>query len=118
MQICDRGVTNIRVGIVRQAVTDYIDALGKIRDLEDAEKARKDIIKKAKRSNRPKVFTEEEAEQERSHLIARQNSKLAEIERFFHSDWYAEICDIDGDYMIARAKEKFESRKEELQKES
>ena len=115
MQICDRGVTNIRVGIVRQAITDYIDALGKIRDLEDAIEARKDIIKKAKRGRYPKDLTEEEAEHERLHQIDRQNSKLAEIERFFHSDWYAELCDLDGDWMIARVKEKFESKKEELQ---
>ena len=114
MQICDGGVINLRVGIVRQAVMDYMDALGKIRDLEDAEKARKNIIKKAKRSNRPKVFTEEEAEQERLHLIARQNSILAEIERFFHSDWYAELCDIDGDYMLAKVKENFERQQKEV----
>ena len=41
-------------------------------------------------------------------MIAKKKDMLAEIERFFHSEWYAELCELDGDYLIARAKEKYE----------
>ena len=106
--MCEQGAVNLQVGIVSQAVSDYIDALKKIQKLEeDAEKVRKKIIKNAMKLRKPKLFTEEEAEQERLYQIARQNSVLSEIECFFHSEWYALLCDIDGDYMISKAREKF-----------
>ena len=84
MQICEQGAVNLQVGIVSQAVSDYIDALKKIQNLEeDAAETRKKIIEKAKKGRYPKYLTDEEAEKERLHQIARQNSVLSEIERFF-----------------------------------
>lgn len=109
LQICEQGAVNLQVGIVSQAVSDYIVALKTIHNLEeDAEKIRKKIIKNAMKLKKPKFLTEEEAEQERLHMIARQNAILAEVERFFHSEWYRLLCDIDGDYMLARARKKYE----------
>lgn len=39
------------------------------------------------------------------------NYNLVKIERFFHSDWYDLLCQIDPDYLIRRLKEEAEKMK-------
>ena len=107
IQICDAGAVNLAVGIASQAVNDYIDALKKIYKLQGKESAYKAIRKRALKSKKPRELTDEEAETERLHMIAKKKDMLAEIERFFHSEWYAELCELDGDFMIAKAEGKY-----------
>lgn len=107
MNICDAGAVNLAVGIVNQAVNDYIDALKKIYKLQNKENSYKAIRKRALKSKKPRELTDEEAETERLHMIAKKKDMLAEIERFFHSEWYAELCELDGDFMIAKAEGKY-----------
>ena len=38
--------------------------------------------------------------------------KEEQLERFFRSDWYNLLCDIDGEFMISILKEKKQSLKE------
>lgn len=44
---------------------------------------------------------------ERQHQITVEIARLAQIERFFHSEWYSQLCNIDGDKMIDGVKEKY-----------
>ena len=67
IQICDSGAVNLAVGIVSQAVNDYIDALKKIYKLQDKESSYKAIREKALKSKNPRKLTDEEAETERLH---------------------------------------------------
>ncbi len=39
------------------------------------------------------------------------NCNLAEIERFFHSEWYDVLCKVDPDYLIRKLKEKAKKMK-------
>lgn len=37
-------------------------------------------------------------------------SKLKELEKFFRSDWYRELTDLDGEYLMQRLREDIESK--------
>ena len=37
-------------------------------------------------------------------------SKLNELERFFHSNWYKKLTDLDGEYLMRRLREEVESK--------
>lgn len=83
MNITDKGLDNLRLAIVQQAAEDYLEykkQLYKIRN------SKSDFNALLRRSLAGKV----------THLI-----------KWFHSDYYQSLCDIDGDYMIEQLNKKF-----------
>ena len=40
-------------------------------------------------------------------------SVIAECERFFQSEWFRELTDLDGEYLIKTIRKEFEKRKED-----
>ena len=40
-------------------------------------------------------------------------SVVAECERFFQSEWFRELTDLDGEYLIKTIRKEFEKRKED-----
>lgn len=45
-------------------------------------------------------------------------SEIRELERFFRSDWYEFLTDVDGEYMIKRLREDFRERMAEKEKKA
>ena len=65
---------NLANAIIEQACHDYLVALERVR----------------KRERRVRFNIEED--------------EIRNIEEFFHSDWFRELTDLDGDYLIKRLK--------------
>lgn len=71
---------DLAIAIVKQAVADYISVLMKL----------------------AKMNTKKNTAEKQRNLM----DKRTELESFFYSKWYEELCDIDGDYFIKMAQEK------------
>lgn len=110
------GVETLRIAIVTKAVQDYNDCLKKIDRLQDKEKAREKVVKDAARARHPKKLPESMIEFERERKIKELHDQIIQLERFFHSDWYAELCEINGDYMIKKIRERYVRNKKDGKK--
>ena len=71
------GWSALAVGIVKQAMQDYFDALYTLKDTKDAPLALRTI---------------------------------SDVTRFFHSEWYAFLCNLDGDMLLRRIENMVEER--------
>ncbi len=99
--------TNLRNSIVKQAVDDYVYSGKRIKCLLDnKQKTIIKIIKNGLELKKPKFYTYEEAEDEWKARIEKQKGIMIGVEMFFRSMWYKQMCDIDGEYIIAKTKEK------------
>ena len=78
---------DLAIAVVRLAVKDYISVLMRL--------ARMNAKKNARKS------TKNTAEAQQALL-----RKGAELESFFYSEWYEELCDIDGGYLSKMSQEK------------
>lgn len=100
--------TDLRDGIVNQAVMDYCHYVYRIMQLYNIEKAIEKIKKRGYQSKAKKQLTDEEAEKERMASISKCEDKMEEVKRFFLSDWYDSLVDhkIDGQKIFEMTKEK------------
>lgn len=80
IKICDAGAYMLSAGIVRQAVNDYCNQVEKLVDLLTVNNI--------------------------DSLLADVKHGMKKIEEFFKSDWCAELCPFDGDYLIKTTKQK------------
>ena len=96
----------LRNAIVKQAVDDYCAAVRRLVEMNDKDFAIKKIITDGKKGKFPKVSSMAEAEEERLVRIKIQEDNLLEVERFFHTEWYKNLCAIGSKYMINVTKEK------------
>ncbi len=100
------GVENLRNAIVEQAVNDYCITVRHIAKLNMKCYAINKIVKEGKKRHYLKDWTLEEAEQERAKRQMLNEAKINQLERFFFSEWYKNICAIDSDYILKATKEK------------
>ena len=89
MKICDDGAQLLAVGIVRQAVNDYCNCVESLAFNNDTKYIRTELEENTRQQTIKEILIE-----------------MQEIEKFFKSDWYKELCVFDGDYMIKTTKEK------------
>ena len=98
---------NLRNVIIKQAVDDYLSAARQIVALKkDKQKIIIRTITNGLKLQNPKFLTYEQAEQDWQNKIARQRDTMESVEYFFRSYWYKQLCDISGEYMIAKTKER------------
>lgn len=88
-----RGVKNLAMGIVRQACVDYNSNTRTIIEMSNVEKANADIMKRRKLSY-------EDAEKLREYWLGKAELENASIRKFFRSEQYKILCDVDGDKLI------------------
>lgn len=106
------GIDRLREAIVMKAVDDYCAAVKDLARMNMKEHACNKIIKQGYKKNEDGngyyriSFTAKEAEEERLHRIKIIESRLAEVERFFFSDWCESLFGIDGQYLLDQTKEK------------
>lgn len=129
-EINDDGVEYLIIGIVQQAVADYITARTKLDEYSDRETAivrliREDVWehnqnhKKREWKRRKgvcfvsslpyKINTLSDAEKELEFKIKKNRDKIGEIQRFFNSQWYVMLGGFDGPSVLRRAEEKYQS---------
>ena len=102
----DIGFESLRNAIVVRAVDDYCDAVRMLSILLDKNEAYRRILLDCKHGRIPKLHTVEEVEAEILVRIKMQEDKLEEVERFFNTEWYKNLCPIGSKYMIKKTKEK------------
>lgn len=103
VKICDAGAMNLAAGIIKQAVSDFCNYVEEIVFYEDMESGMEKTIEKfAKRGFN---LTKGEADHWRKVTIYELKLEMNNVERFFHSEWYRELCYMDADFMIKKMKE-------------
>lgn len=100
------GYNSLRYSIVKQAVDDYVLAEKKIKQLNNVDKTIAQIFKEDVKRKARRCYTYADAENERQDKLFFEKAKQDDIERFFRSQWYKQLCDLDSEYMIQRMKEK------------
>lgn len=96
--VSDKGMDLLVECIIKQAVDDYVKhAIDKYKIQCDMSKA---------------SFQKQE---DFKFKIANTEAKMEYIEKFFRSQWYQQLCSIDGEKMIAQAKRIAQERIKALQ---
>ena len=95
--VSDKGMDLLVEGIIKQAVDDYV------KHAIDKYKIKCDMNKVS--------FCRQ---QDFKFKIANIEGKMEYIEKFFRSQWYQQLCGIDGEKMIKQAKRIAEERIEAL----
>ena len=100
------GVINLRDAIVAQAVDDYCMAVKRLASLNMKAYSVNKIMDESDKGRGIKCSTMEEAEEERQKRIMLKESQLYDIERFFFSQWFRELSNIDREFILEQTKEK------------
>lgn len=100
------GYELLRDAIIMQAIDDYCLEVKRLVWLNTKAYAINKIVADGKKGKRKKEYTLEEAEKERLYRIAHHEDRMKAIERFFDSEWYRNMCAIDGKYIIKKMKDK------------
>ncbi len=96
----------LRIAIVEQAVKDYMQYAKQIKELQtDIEKVVINIIMQDQKLKNPRNYTYKEAELVRQNRIHIKKTEMQEVEKFFNSPWYKQLCKIDSDCMVKRIRE-------------
>lgn len=127
----DYGATNLIVGIVKQAVDDYVSAECNIWSLNHEVRKHIEAIKREDEKKIEKYFrnhgvwlnkmTNEEAEAERQDRVRINEDRKKECERFFRGKWYRTLTEIPGERVLQWARKTAEEKikeKEEALKEA
>lgn len=117
VKICDKGCENLVAGIIKQAVDDYVKAKHELHWLNDTDRAIIKVIKTDSKNN-PSIKTLEEAFVALERKVIKNEALLEESRRFFKSDFYKSMTDIDGEYMLAQAQKRYEDEAEERRKKA
>lgn len=91
--ITDVGFENLARAIIERACGDYVLAVKRIREMQC-----EDWLGNLKRKR--VVRTEEDAEEKRVHIIDEAECEIERIRKFFRSDLFAVLCDLDPDFLI------------------
>lgn len=139
-EVCDQGINNLIQGIIGQAVSDYVNARLRIDELNDRntsvikviredckryENTKKARKKKEKgencgRTGKPlpplqyKIKTLQDAEKQVDWLILQEQKQVDDVIRFFNSEHYTSMCDIDGKKMLEYTEAKYKQAYDEL----
>ena len=95
--INDDGAVMLVEAIIKEAVDDYVRNAVKIHKLEDS-------MCDATYIKREKIKLD----------IGRAEGEMVKIEKFFRSQWYQQMCCIDGEKMIKQMKRMAEEKIQEL----
>lgn len=96
-QITDIGFHNLASAIIERACNDYVLAVKRIKEMQSKEWFE---IMKRKRENKKIVLSEEYAKKRRVEIIDEAECEIRRIRKFFRSDWFSVLCDLDVDYLI------------------
>lgn len=101
--------------IIQQAAVDHRRAIKFLRkhehttELDDIVaaqiKARKARIKKRREDGEPPVKEERTDEEKLLHRILLAEDMVEDTERFFRSDWFSHLTDLDGFWLLKKLKD-------------
>lgn len=96
-------VEGLAAAIVERAVLDYEEALQKLNVYSDP--ASVETIMKRSRKKKDR----EHAENSRRAYLYHARNRIAECEMFFRGDWFAMLCDLDGELIMQAVRERVEN---------
>lgn len=103
--ITDTGAVLLVQSIIIFACDDYKKSMKCIREMASP-KAYEIVQKRAKRNMKLKrALTQEEVEAKCVQMVDEAETTIRNVKKFFRSEYFKLLCDLDGEYMINRLEE-------------